>query len=359
MSTTTLQITRPDDWHLHLRDTSALKDTVAATAKAFGRAIVMPNLLQPITTTTQAVAYRERIIAAIPPQAADFTPLMTLYLTDNTTPAMIEEAVASGMIAGCKLYPAGATTNSDSGVTQLERLYPVLEKMSDHGLPLLVHGEVTGDWIDIFDREQHFIDDILVPLVARFPHLKLVLEHITTANAVNFVKSQGEQIAATLTVHHLRFNRNQMLAGGIRPHYYCLPVLKRASHQQALQDIVASGHHRFFLGTDSAPHAIGKKETACGCAGCYTAPIALPLYAQTFEDLGILDRLEAFASFFGPDYYGLPRNTDKIALIKEQWQVPDQLPLGQDIIIPFMAGATLGWRLQQEPLLAAGANQIV
>lgn len=353
MSSTTLTLTRPDDWHLHVRDGAALADTVAQTAKAFARAIIMPNLVPPVTRTDQARDYHARI-AASQSSGASFTPLMTLYLTDNTTPALIEEAAASGLIFGCKLYPAGATTNSDSGVTAIDKLTPALEAMADAGLPLLIHGEVVSPEVDIFDREKRFIDDTLLPLVARMPHLKIVLEHITTADAVAFVRDQGEQVAATLTAHHLRYNRNHMLVGGIRPHFYCLPVLKRNTHQQALQDIVVSGHPRFFLGTDSAPHAVSRKESACGCAGCYTAPIALPLYAQTFEELGALDKLEGFASFFGPDYYGLPRNSDRITLVKAPWKVPAELPLGGDTIIPFLAGETLNWQVQGDSLVKAG-----
>lgn len=353
LSSTTLTLIRPDDWHLHVRDGAALPDTVAQTAKAFGRAIIMPNLVPPVVRTEQAREYHARITAASPDP--HFTPLMTLYLTDNSTPALINEAAASGLIFGCKLYPAGATTNSDSGVTAIDHLYPALEAMADAGLPLLVHGEVVSPEVDIFDREKRFIDEVLHPLVERMPHLKIVLEHITTADAVAFVSSQGEQVAATLTAHHLRYNRNHMLVGGIRPHFYCLPVLKRNTHQQALLDIVVSGHPRFFLGTDSAPHAVGRKESACGCAGCYTAPIALPLYAQTFEELGILNKLEAFASFYGPDFYGLPRNTGQLTLVREPWKVPAELALGGDTIIPFLAGETLNWQIQNDPLLTVGA----
>jgi len=347
VSIDTLDITRPDDWHLHLRDGAALTDTVAASAQAFARAIVMPNLVPPVTTTAMALAYRSRILAAGARLPAPLQPLMTLYLTDHTTPELIDEAADSGCVHACKLYPAGATTHSDSGVTRLDRLDEVFERMAERGLPLLVHGEVVTPEVDIFDREQRFIDDVLVPLVARFPTLKVVLEHITTADAVDFVRGQGAMVAATLTVHHLRFNRNHMLVGGIRPHFYCLPVLKRNTHQQALRDIAAAGHPRFFLGTDSAPHAIHRKEAACGCAGCYTAPIAMPLYAQTFEELGALDKLEAFASFHGPDFYGLPRNSARLRLIRDPWQVPERLALGEDGIVPLLAGETLHWRLQE------------
>src|SRR5688572_14308068 len=317
-----LIITRPDDWHVHFRDGAALQHTVAHSARVFARAIAMPNLVPPVKTAAQALEYRERMLRHVPP-GSTFAPLMVLYLTDETTPADIQAAKASRHVVACKLYPAGATTNSAQGVTNLEKIYPVLEAMSTAGLPLLIHGEVTSAEIDIFDREQVFIEKILAPLCQRFPQLKMVLEHITTREAAGFVKTAPANVAATITVQHLLFNRNHLLVGGIRPHLYCLPVLKRNIHQQALLDIVASGSSKFFLGTDSAPHARHTKETSCGCAGCFTAPVALELYAEIFDSLGVLDKLEAFASFNGPDFYGMPRNTSTITLRKQSWQVPD------------------------------------
>lgn len=307
-----------------------------------GRAIVMPNLVPPVTTTADALAYRDRILAHVP-AGSGFKPLMTLYLTDNTAPAEIARAKASGHVHGVKLYPAGATTNSDAGVTDIGRTHAVLEAMSEHGLPLLVHGEVTRGEIDIFDREKTFIDEILAPLHGKFPALKIVFEHITTADAVQFVLGAGDNVAATVTPQHLMYNRNHMLVGGIRPHLYCLPVLKRNSHQQALLDAVVSGSRKLFLGTDSAPHAQHTKENACGCAGCFTSHAALELYAAVFDDLGILDRLEAFASFNGPDFYGLPRNTDTVTLRRLSWQVPASYTLGTSKVVPLDAGATLNW----------------
>jgi len=338
-----LTITRPDDWHLHVRDGAVLNNVVPATAACFGRAIIMPNLVPPVTDASMAMAYRERILAA----AADtgFDPLMTLYLTESTTPETIREAKAAGVIAA-KLYPAGATTNSASGVTDIRNIYPVLEAMADCGMLLLVHGEVTDADIDIFDREKVFLERVLAPTLQAFPQLKVVLEHITTADSAEFVRSHtGGNLAATLTPQHLMYNRNHMLVGGVRPHLYCLPILKRNKHQVALREAVASGDPRFFLGTDSAPHAKDKKEAACGCAGCYSAYGAIGLYADVFEELGILDKFEAFASFNGPDFYGLPRNTDTITLVREPWTMPEQLPLADGTIVPLKAGETVNWRL--------------
>jgi dihydroorotase len=344
MTQTQLTITRPDDWHIHLRDGAVLANTVNDVARYFGRAICMPNLVPPVKTTQEALAYYERIMA-VRPANSNFEPLMVLYLTDNTDAADIAIAKASGKVKAVKLYPAGATTNSSAGVTSLEKVYPVLEQMALHGMPLLVHGEVTHADIDIFDREKVFIDTILVPLTQRFPTLKIVLEHITTADAVEFVQNAGSNIAATITAHHLLFNRNHMLVGGIRPHYYCLPILKRQTHQQALLNAATSGNPKFFLGTDSAPHAINAKEAACGCAGSYTAHAAIELYAEAFEQMNALDKLEAFASFYGADFYGLPRNTDTITLSKEEWLVPDSYALGQSVVVPIRAGATIAWRV--------------
>ena len=341
---TQLTITRPDDWHIHLRDGIALNNTVADVARYFGRAICMPNLVPPVKTTQEALAYYQRIKDATPSNSS-FEPLMVLYLTDNTDAADIAVAKASGKVKAVKLYPAGATTNSHAGVTSLEKVYPVLEQMAEHGMPLLVHGEVTHADIDIFDREKVFIDTILMPLTQRFPSLKIVLEHITTADAVQFVQQSGDNIAATITAHHLLFNRNHMLVGGIRPHYYCLPILKRQSHQQALLTAATSGNPKFFLGTDSAPHAIGAKEAACGCAGSYTAHAAIELYAEAFEQMNALDKLEGFASFYGADFYGLPRNTDTITLVKESWQVPDNYAFGQSVVVPIRAGDSIAWRV--------------
>lgn len=338
-----LTITRPDDWHLHVRDGAILNDVVPATAAVFGRAIIMPNLLPPVTNAEQALAYGERIRSA----AGDstFQPLVTLYLTETTTPECVREAKAQGVVAA-KLYPAGATTNSDSGVTDIVNIYPVLEAMADCGMLLLVHGEVTDADIDIFDREKVFLHRVLAPTLDAFPTLKVVLEHITTADSAEFVRQYGGiNLAATITPQHLMYNRNHMLVGGIRPHLYCLPILKRNRHQQALRDAVASGNKRFFLGTDSAPHAKDRKETACGCAGCYSAFGAISLYAQVFEELGVLDKLEAFASFNGADFYGLPRNTDTITLVREPWDMPNELPLADSTIVPLHAGETICWRL--------------
>ncbi|RBP25628.1 dihydroorotase [Marinobacter pelagius] len=338
-----LTITRPDDWHLHVRDGDILKDVVPATAACFGRAIIMPNLVPPVVTAADASAYRERILAAA--SGTDFEPLMTLYLTEATTPETIREARAAGVIAA-KLYPAGATTNSASGVKDIRNIYPVLEAMADCGMLLLVHGEVTDADIDIFDREKVFLEQVLAPTLEAFPGLKMVLEHITTADSANFVRDyKGGNLGATLTPQHLMYNRNHMLVGGIRPHLYCLPILKRNLHQQALRDAVASGDKRFFLGTDSAPHARDKKEAACGCAGCYSAFGAIGLYAEIFEELGILDKFEAFASHNGADFYGLPRNQDSITLVRKPWTMPEQLPLAGGSIVPLKAGETVNWQM--------------
>ena len=340
-----LTITRPDDWHLHLRDGEALAAVLPHTARQFARAIVMPNLKPPVTTVEQAAAYRDRILAALPAGLA-FEPLMTLYLTDNTPPAEIARAAASGFVKAVKLYPAGATTNSDAGLTDIAKAYATLAEMERVGLPLLVHGEVTDPAIDLFDREKVFIDTVLAPLTQRFPQLKVVMEHITTRDAAEFVASTPANVAATITVHHLLYNRNAIFTGGLRPHYYCLPVLKRETHREALVRVATSGSPKFFLGTDSAPHAKSTKEAACGCAGCYTAHAGIELYAEAFEQAGALDKLEAFASFNGPDFYRLPRNTDRITLVKESWGVPaavDYLP--GDPLVPLRGGETIGWKL--------------
>ncbi len=339
-----LTLTRPDDWHLHLRDGAALAAVLPATARQFARAIVMPNLRPPVATAAAAVAYRERIHAALP-AGASFTPLMTLYLTDNTPPEEIARAKAAGVVA-LKLYPAGATTNSDAGVTDLRKCHATLEAMQREGLLLLVHGEVTDAEIDIFDREAVFIDRVMQPLRRDFPGLKVVFEHITTREAAQYVAEAGPLTAATLTAHHLLYNRNALFTGGLRPHYYCLPVLKKEQHRQALVKAATSGSPRFFLGTDSAPHAaVMKEQSVCG-AGCYTAPAALELYAEAFEAAGALDKLEGFASHFGADFYGLPRNTDRVTLKREAWALPETLPFGDAIIKPLRAGETLNWKLQ-------------
>jgi dihydroorotase len=340
-----LTITRPDDWHAHLRDGAALEHTCADLARYFGRVIVMPNLSPPATTVAEAAQYRDRILAAMAPLERRFEPLMTLYLTDRTDAAEIALAAASSFVHAVKLYPAGATTNSAAGVAHLEGLYGTLAAMEEVDLPLLVHGEVTDHDIDIFDREKVFIDRHLAPIAERFPGLRIVFEHITTRDAVAFVREARNGIAATITAHHLLFNRNDMLVGGIRPHYYCLPILKRNIHQLELQEAATSGNPRFFLGTDSAPHSTGAKETRCGCAGVYTAHAAIEFYAEVFEQLGALDALEAFASHFGPDFYRLPRNTDSITLRQQEWQVPEQLPLGRDFLTPLRAGERLSWRV--------------
>ena len=339
---TQLTITRPDDWHLHLRDGQLLAYTVPDAARYFGRAIVMPNLLPPVLNTAQALAYRERIMAHRPTDS-QWKPLMVLYLTDNTDPAEIERAKASGHVVACKYYPAGATTNSDSGVTQLDNIYPVLARMEKIGMPLLLHGEVTDTEVDIFDREAVFIDRHLGKLTNNFPALKIVLEHITTRDGAQFVAEASARVAATITPQHLLFNRNQLLAGGVRPHYYCLPILKRQHHQQALIAAATSGDPSFFLGTDSAPHSTHRKETACGCAGCYSNHSALELYAEAFNQADALDKLEGFASFFGADFYGMPRNTDTITLQFSPWQSPTSLPFGSDTLTPLGAGETRQW----------------
>jgi len=348
----TITLTQPDDWHVHLRAGEYLKHTVPDIARQFGRAIIMPNLKNPVTTVKAALDYKQDICKALP-ENSHFTPLMTLYLTDNFNVGEITQAKNSGddaegkngEIVAAKLYPAGATTNSDAGVTDVKKIYPILESMEKLGMPLLVHGEVSNPDIDIFDREAVFIDQILIPLKKSFPELKVVLEHITTKNAVDFVLDSDKSVAATITAHHLMYNRNQMLAGGIKPHYYCLPILKRNTHQQALIKAATSGHKKFFLGTDSAPHSQASKESACGCAGSYTAHAAMALYTQVFEEADSLDKLEQFSSFSGPDFYGLPRNTSSITLKKKAWIVPDSLPFGDETLIPLCAGETLSWLL--------------
>ena len=342
--TDTLTLTRPDDWHLHLRDGVALAAVLPDTARQFARAIVMPNLKPPVTTTALASAYRERILAARP-AGSDFEPLMTLYLTDATPPAEIAAAKAGGFVQGVKLYPAGATTHSDSGVTDIRRCDETLAEMARLGMPLLIHGEVTDAEIDVFDREAVFIDRILGPLLQRHPTLRVVFEHITTRDAAQFVRDAGLNIAATITAHHLLYNRNALFQGGIRPHNYCLPVLKREVHRAALVEAAISGSAKFFLGTDSAPHARHTKEADCGCAGCYTALAALELYAEAFEAAGALDKLEGFASHFGPDFYRLPRNAGRVTLLREPYQVPSDLPYGSDRLTPFRAGETLRWQM--------------
>ncbi|HQZ05096.1 MAG: dihydroorotase [Rhodoferax sp.] len=346
----TLTLTRPDDWHLHVRDGAVLTTVVPHTARQFARAIIMPNLKPPVTTVAQAQAYAARIRAAVP-SGMDFTPLMTLYLTDKLDPAEIRRASATRMATGttqvvaAKLYPAGATTNSDAGVTDIRHIYPVLEAMQREGLLLLVHGEVTSPDIDLFDREAVFIDEQLVPLRRDFPELRIVMEHITTREAAHYVRDAGPLTAATVTAHHLLFNRNAIFTGGIRPHYYCLPVLKRETHRLALVEAATSGNPRFFLGTDSAPHPAHLKEHASGCAGCYTAHAALEMYAQVFDEAAALDKLEAFASFFGADFYGLPRNTTGCTLERSDWQTPTQFPFGDAELKPLMGGQSLPWKL--------------
>ncbi|HKS94243.1 MAG TPA: dihydroorotase [Gammaproteobacteria bacterium] len=339
-----LNITRPDDWHLHLRDGSELRDVLAHSARRFARAIVMPNLKPPVTTTAAALAYRERILNALPGQAM-FQPLMTLYLTDDLPPDEIVLARTSEHVHGVKLYPAGATTNSDAGVTDIRLCDATLEKMAELGMPLLVHGEVTDPAVDVFDREPLFIERVLAPLLRRLPALKIVFEHITTRAAVDFVLAQGKNLAATLAPHHLLYNRNALLRDGIRPHYYCLPVLKRERDREALIQAAVSGNPKFFLGTDSAPHARHLKENACGCAGIFNAHAAIELYAEVFEQAGALDKLEAFAGFHGADFYGLPRNHDKITLVKKPWTVPDAYAFGDHQVVPLRAGETVSWSL--------------
>ena len=339
-----LTITRPDDWHLHLRDGALMQSVVADTAHQFARAIVMPNLRPPVTTTELALAYRSRILAALP-AGAKFEPLMTLYLTDITSAAEIRKAKQSGIVHAVKLYPAGATTNSDAGVTDLRKIYAALEEMQRCGMPLLVHGEVTSPDIDIYDREAVFIERVMQPLLRDLPNLRVVFEHITTKEAAQFVTGAPDNIAATLTPQHLLYNRNAMLVGGIRPHFYCLPILKRETHREALVQAATSGSRKFFLGTDSAPHAQHTKENACGCAGCYTAHAAIELYAEAFEQAGALDKLEGFASCHGADYYGMPRNTGTVTLRREEWQVPATVGFGEHRLVPLRAGETMKWKL--------------
>jgi dihydroorotase len=339
-----LTISKPDDWHLHLRDGEVLRAVVSDSARRFARAIVMPNLKPPVVTTQLALAYRDRILASLP-RDARFEALMTLYLTDNTSPAEVRRARDSGAVFAVKYYPAGATTNAEQGVTDVRRVLSTLEAMAEIGMPLLVHGEVTEPGIDVFDRERIFIEHSLAPLLERVPDLKVVMEHITTADAVNFVLAAPANIAATITAHHLLLNRNALFQGGIRPHHYCLPVLKREEHRLALVKAATSGNPKFFLGTDSAPHARHTKETSCGCAGIYTAHAGIELYAEVFEAAGALDRLEAFACFHGADFYGLSRNREQLMLLQQEWSVPEELPLGRHSLVPFRAGASVRWAL--------------
>ena len=339
-----ITIKQPDDWHLHVRDGEVLPDVMAETARCFARAIIMPNLNPPVTTTQLALEYQQRIIAALPP-GSDFKPLMTLYLTDNTNPNEISKAKASGQVHAVKYYPAGATTNSDSGVTNISKTYNVLEQLSEHNMPLLIHGEVTDPSVDVFEREAVFIDTILTPLVKDFPDLKIVLEHITTKHAVEFVSAASDKIAATLTPHHLVYNRNAMFKGGIRPHYYCLPILKHEQHRETLVKAAISGNKKFFLGTDSAPHAVGAKESACGCAGIYNAPVAIELYTQVFAENNALDKLEAFASIHGPEFYELPVNQNTITLQQKDWIVAKEKSFGKETILPMCSAETLNWQL--------------
>ena len=341
--TDTLTITRPDDWHIHFRDGEAMASVLPDTARVFARAIAMPNLKPPVVTVADAAAYRERLLAAVPAGVA-FQPLMTLYLTDNTRADEVARAQASGFVHAVKYYPAGATTNSDAGVTDLRRCEAVFAAMEEAGMPLLVHGEVTDPDVDVFDREAVFIDRVLLPLLDRHPRLKVVFEHITTQQATEFVRSANANVAATITAHHLLYNRNAMFKGGIRPHMYCLPVLKREAHRRALVEAATSGNAKFFLGTDSAPHAQGAKESSCGCAGIYTAHAAIELYAEAFEDAGALDKLETFASFYGADFYGLPRNRDTITLHRQTWQVPPTLAMGNEFCVPLRAGESMRWQ---------------
>jgi dihydroorotase len=339
-----LTLKRPDDWHLHLRDGAAMATVLADAARQFARAIVMPNLKPPVRTTHEALDYRERILAALP-EGASFEPLMTLYLTDDTPPEEIARAKLSGRVHGVKLYPAGATTHSDAGVTRLSRCFHTLEKMQDLGLPLLIHGESTDPAIDVFDREKAFIEEVLGPTVERFPRLKIVLEHITTRDAAQYVEVTGANVAATITAHHLLMNRNALFQGGIRPHHYCLPVLKREEHREALVEAATSGNPKFFLGTDSAPHPRPDKEAACGCAGVYTAHAALELYAIAFEEANALGKLEGFASVFGARFYGLPMNTETVTLARQEWTVPPRLKFGDQELVPLRAGEKLPWKL--------------
>jgi len=348
MTTQPITLTQPDDFHLHLRDGARMQAVLPYSARQFARAIIMPNLRPPIVNTDMATAYRNRIVSALPKDLNNrFEPLMTLYLTDNTTPGEILHAKDSGIVYGVKLYPAGATTNSDAGVTNIERCHPVLETMEKCGMPLLVHGEVTDPSVDIFDREKMFIDQVLMPITRHFPGLCIVFEHITTRDAADFVTSAADTIAATITAHHLRYNRNAIFQGGIRPHYYCLPVLKREAHRAALIQAATSGSRKFFLGTDSAPHPRTLKENHCGCAGIFTAHAAIELYAEVFEQAGALDKLEGFASFNGADFYRIPRNTTSITLSKTQWAVPEHIDYEGDVLIPLAAGETLNWKLDR------------
>lgn len=340
-----LKLTRPDDWHLHLRDGSLMHSVLPDTAHQFARAIIMPNLRPPVTTTEQAQAYRTRILAALP-VGSHFEPLMTLYLTDNTTAKEIRTAKQSGIVHAVKYYPAGATTNSDSGVTDIRKTYPALEEMQRCGMPLLMHGEVTDAAVDVFDREAVFIARVLQPLLRDLPDLRVVFEHISTIDATEFVKSAPDNIAATITAHHLLYNRNAMLIGGIHPHYYCLPVLKRETHRETLLAAATSGNKKFFLGTDSAPHAQHTKESACGCAGIYTAHTAIELYAEVFEQAGALDKLEGFASFYGADFYRLPRNAQSVNLRKQEWQVPATVGFGEHQLVPLRANEMVKWKLE-------------
>ena len=339
-----LTLKRPDDWHLHLRDGASMASVLGDSARRFGRAIVMPNLKPAVRTTQQALHYRERILAALPEGVA-FEPLMTLYLTDDTPPEEIARAKLSGRVFGVKLYPAGATTHSDEGVTRISRCFHALEKMEQMGLPLLVHGESTDPAVDVFDREKAFLEEVLGPLLERFPQLKVVLEHITTRDAAQYVEVTGPNVAATITAHHLLMNRNALFMGGMRPHHYCLPVLKREEHREALVEAATSGNPKFFLGTDSAPHSRQAKETDCGCAGIYTAHAAIELYAIAFEEAGALERLEGFASEFGAQFYGLPPSQETITLVREDWKVPETLPFGAERLVPLRAGETLPWKL--------------
>ncbi|MED5271746.1 MAG: dihydroorotase [Candidatus Thermoplasmatota archaeon] len=340
-----IEIQTPDDWHLHFRDGDMLNETVSATARCFKRAIVMPNLVPPVTNAKMVEEYRQRILDARP-EGSDFEPLMTLYLTNETTSEDIVAAKQAGTVAA-KLYPAGATTNSDAAVKSLDSLFPIFEEMQNQGMLLLIHGEVTDDHIDIFDREKEFIDRNLTRIVSAFPELKIVFEHITTKDAVDFVVAANDNVAATITPQHLLLNRNDLLVGGVRPHNYCLPVLKRNIHQQALREVITTGNKKFFLGTDSAPHEKNKKESACGCAGCYSAWSAIELYTQVFDELGALDKLEGFASHYGADFYGLPRNEGTITLVKEEWTIPEQIILSNgNPIVPFFAGQNCTWKLK-------------
>ena len=343
MTISELVIRRPDDWHLHVRDGKAMAHAVEHSARQFARAVIMPNLVPPVVNAEQAVAYRQRILE-VTPKDSGFTPLMTIYLTKNTSPEDIEAAVATGFVHGVKLYPAGATTHSDAGVRDIRDAYPALQAMQELGLPLMVHGEVTDPEVDIFDREKVFIERILAPLIERFDRLKVVMEHITTAHAVDFVCSAPERVGATVTPQHILMNRNALFQGGLRPHHYCLPVLKREQHRAAIMEVLASGHPRFFLGTDSAPHPKGGKESACGCAGIFSAPAAIEFYAEAFEAAGALHQLEGFASLNGPAFYGYPVNEDFIRLERQDWTMTDAFPFGDDTVIPLRAGETVHWR---------------